>query len=166
MEELYKKQNGRCQYSWLLLVDLKDSHFVISIEHINTRLPYIQGNICLVINCLNIVDCSGGLDWMKEHSKKLGRLLSFDEDEIKNHSPQGWSYDMVNGVWEQVSSWSWRELSFCSLIKITSLGEWKSFALIYIIIDNMHWRIQYIGCSNFIITWCYYWFLNFYTLSI
>ncbi len=106
MEELYKKQNGRCHYSRLLLVDLKaDSHFAISIERINTRLPYIHGNICLVINCLNITDNSGGLDWMKEHSNKIGRLLSFDEDEIVNHSPQGWSYDMVKGVREQVSLW-------------------------------------------------------------
>jgi hypothetical protein len=98
MKELYKKQNGRCHYSRLLLVDLKYSHFAISIERINTRLPYIHRNICLVINCLNITDKSGGLDWMKEYSNKLGRLLSFDEDEIVNHSPQGWSYDMVNGV--------------------------------------------------------------------
>ncbi len=106
MEELYKKQNGRCQYSRLLLVVLKaDSHYAISIERINTRLPYIHGNICLVINCLNIIDKSGGRDWMKKHSNKLGRLLSFDEDEIVKHSPQGWYYDMVNGVREQVSLW-------------------------------------------------------------
>ncbi len=102
MEKLYKKQNGRCQYSQLLLVQLKDTHFSISIECINTRLPYIHGNICLAINCLNITDMSGGV---KVYSEKLGRLLSFNEEEIVNHSPQGWSYNMVNKVREQVSSW-------------------------------------------------------------
>jgi hypothetical protein len=45
---------------------------------------------------------SGGV---KVYSEKLGRLLSFNEEEIVNHSPQGWSYNMVNKVREQVSSW-------------------------------------------------------------
>ncbi len=68
---------------------LSEDHFIMSIKRINTRLPYIDGNICLVINCLNAIDRSGGRTWMKKTACKLGRLLHFDEEEIVNHTLLG-----------------------------------------------------------------------------
>lgn len=77
LHDIYDKQNGKCAYSDLPMTYIKDGtgyHLTnISIDRINNKLGYVEGNVCLVCLAINMMkytmDLDELIDWCKLISK-------------------------------------------------------------------------------------------------
>ncbi len=92
LQKTLQCHEGYCYHSKIFILRFSHHHYTISIEHINTWMPYLESNICLFTAVMNCTDTCGGIPFLKNAGEGDNNYLDHD---IVNHVSCGWNWQMV-----------------------------------------------------------------------